>query len=392
MPKRSSHSASHRGAFLLALFTLVLFGAGEALVLSRTDRGRLTAARYLHLGDPAWVTRLVGRQIHQGLDLAGIPADSVRESVDSRGEAPRVRWRVGLKPGASVLQTNYVITETVEGAGATVLSGREHPGKNGETVVELVVGLPRRPTHRIVLVRPRAASAAESARPTRLALVLYGFGDEPTRAAEFFALPQPFAVAIVPGSARSDSVFDAARARQREVILHLPLEPLNYPQVDPGPGTILVNMRPAKIESMVRRYLEHAGVVSAAANHMGSLATQDMTAMTAIYRELKRYDLPFLHVAPAAGSVCKPLAASLGVAYEEADAVLDAEAKRNDPQALNQRWNDMLKLARRRGSAVVLVRASPLVRRWLPAAVSAKRLEGVSIVPLSAILRKPTGV
>jgi hypothetical protein len=38
---------------------------------------------------------------------------------------------------------------------------------------------------------------------------------------------------------------------------------------------------------------------------------------------------------------------------------------------------------------MVWIRATPLVRRWLPLATSTKRLEGVSLVPLSALVRKP---
>src|SRR6185436_3905765 len=101
----------------------------------------------------------------------------------------------------------------------------------------------------------------------------------------------------------------------------LPLEPINYPQISPGPGTILVTMKPAQVSSLVRRYLEQADPVAAVANHMGSLATQDMTVMNAVFGELKRAGAPFLHVRPAPGAVCKSLAADLGVPYDEPDAM-----------------------------------------------------------------------
>jgi hypothetical protein len=41
---------------------------------------------------------------------------------------------------------------------------------------------------------------------------------------------------------------------------------------------------------------------------------------------------------------------------------------------------------------VVWIRATPLSRRWLKSAFHPDRLDGVSLVPLSAILRKPDRV
>ena len=192
------------------------------------------------------------------------------------------------------------------------------------------------PTHELLLVRGRAPSR-DSGDPARVALVLYGFGDDAAQADSFFALRAPFAVAVVPGTREGERTLDRARERQREVVLHLPLEPLNYPRINPGPGTLLVSWSQRRISSTVRRHLERAGAVTAVANHMGSLATQDMTMMTALYRELKRRRVAFLHMTPAPGAVCKSLAADLGVNYAEPDALVDREARQDDARALEQR-------------------------------------------------------
>jgi polysaccharide deacetylase 2 family uncharacterized protein YibQ len=201
----------------------------------------------------------------------------------------------------------------------------------------------------------------------------------------------PFTVAVVPGTKAGERVLRHAREREREVVLHLPLEPLNYPHINPGPGTLLVSMNPRRITATVRRYLDEAGTVAAVANHMGSLATQDMTVMTAVYRELKRRHVTFLHVAPAAGAVCKSLAADMGVHYAELDAVLDGEARQTEPRALDRRWNALLKDAHARGRMVVMLRATPTTRAWLPRALALKRLDGVSLVPLASLLEQPEG-
>ncbi len=392
MPKRKSKRLVSPGRIaLLAMIAIAVFVAGEGWLVMRSPRGQLAAARFLPWTDPARLTLLVGRELRKALDVAGIPADSVGSVDFGEGEpaGARVRLRAGLKPDASLIQANYAVTRSLAASGIDVLDGRERFGRRGEPQVVLTLGVSGRATHELALARvPVVVGADPVESSARLSVVVYGFGDDLDAAHAFFALPVPFAVAIPPGDKDSEALFRDARGAERELVLHLPLEPINYPQVNPGPGTILVSMKSAQISGLVRRYLEQAGPVAAVANHLGSLATQDMTVMSAVYRELHRERVPFLHMQPAAGAVCRPLASALGVSYEEPGAVLDYEAH-SRPAVLDKRWTQLLALARVRGQLLVMVRATPLTRTWLPKALDVKHLKGISLVPLSALLRRP---
>ncbi len=394
MPRKQTPSpVSPRAPLVwLAASALLLFAIGEVYRFTRSESGQLALARHLGIGDPARITRIVGKRLRLALERAGVPADSVRESV-VEGRQARVLWRVGIRSGASLLQLNYIVTRTLESQGALVLSGQETWTEKGAPMLRLTVGLPRRATHELLAVRMAPAGGAGAEEPTaRLTIVLFGFGDSPAAADSFFRLPVPFAVALPPALKTSREIFRAAHARGREVVLHLPLEPINYPQVNPGPGILLVTMKPSRISSEVRRYLDQAEPVTAVANHMGSLATQDMTLMRAVYHELRRSEVPFLHVVPAAGAVCKPLAAEMGVRYAEPGVVLDYEARLGDARALEKGWKEALRRARSGGQLIVWMRATPLAGRWLPGALTSKRLGGVSIVPLAALIRTPASL
>lgn len=389
MPKsRRKSSPTFVATVLLAVTAFVVFLGGEGLIMTRTDAGRLTAARYFHAGDDASVHEIIARQIRRGLDDAGVPRDSIRETV-REGVEPRVHWRVGLWPRASTMQANYAITRALESQGAVVLSGVEAAGAKGELDVTLIAGLPGRPTHQVTLVRPGHASEpkTEALAQGRIALVLYALGDDLAHVESVLAKPQPFAVAIPAGLPWSKAAFRAAREHQREAVLMLPLEPLNYPRNNPGPGTLLVTMSRSRIEGSLRRTLEEAGPIAALTNLAGSLATQDQSVMSAVYRVLKERRVPFLHMTPAAGAVCKPLASQLGVVYEQPDVMLEAGAK-GATKPLDTQWKRALDLARKRGSAVVMLRVSDASLGWLEGAVSAKRLGGVQVVPVTALLRR----
>lgn len=387
-PKPRNPLVTPRMLGFVAALALGIFLIGEAVRFVRSDTGRLAIARATGMGAAADLNRIISKHVRLGLGAVAVPRDSIREAAVESGPAP-LRWRVGLHPDASLLQTNYAVTRALEERGAVVMSATERAGDDGTQTVRMLVGLPRRPTHELLLVRDARASQDPGGEPARLAVVLYGFGDDAAQADSFFTLPLPFAVAVLPGLRGSERVMAKARARERELVLHLPLEPINYPRLNPGPGTLLVSMKPSRIASQTRRYLRHAGPVAAVANHMGSLATQDMTLMRAVYGELKRARIPFLHVDPAPGAVCKPLAADMGIVYAGCDALLDREPREDDPRVLDKRWTAVLREARDRGRLVVLVRATPLTRDWLKKALAAKRLDGVQVVPLAALIGRP---
>ncbi len=388
MPKRKRRSSAlPRTLVVLAVSALLLVLGAEAWRLARSDPGRVMLARW-GLGDDDRVVALFAREIRDGLAAAGVSADSVREGV-FRGGTDAVRWRVGLRPDASVFQANYAVSRRVQDLGGVVLAGRETTGARGEARLALLVGLPKRGLHELLLVRGALPEAPAERPAPRLALVLFGFGDDLDAARRVFDLPVPFAVALAPDTKSSGAMFRAAHASGREVVLHIPLEPVNYPQLNPGPGTLLVTMKPDRATGTVRRWLDRSGPVVGVANHMGSLATQDMTLMGAVYRELRRRHLPFIHAQPAAGAVCRSLAADMGVIYDEPDAVLDAEARAKTPKALDQRWGEILERARERERTAVWVRVTPLTREWLRRATTVKRLGGVDLAPLSGVIRRP---
>ena len=146
--RKSKSSARPQALWALGIAALLLFAAGEIFLLVRSESGQLMLARQVGLTDPARLTQIVGREIKRGLQAAGVPPDSIDEAVPEAG-AP-LRWRVGIKPGASVLQANYAVTHSVELHGGVVLDGRETWTDRGDEIVTLTVGLPGRVTHEVL--------------------------------------------------------------------------------------------------------------------------------------------------------------------------------------------------------------------------------------------------
>ena len=402
MPKRRAKKTETRTPFLLgvlAVLALLLFAGGEFFTWSRSDSGRLWIAAHTGIGDRPHMVRLVGKQVHQALDRAGIPRASVTETILSDPKGPALRWRVALEREGSPMQLNSAITRSLESAGAKVFSGRENNLDGGALMVTLLVGLANHPTHEIQLVRPgqrvaidtpgRGKTVAAEEPEARLALVLFGMGEDAELSRRVCSRSETFSVAVPADDARGRAVMKEARGAHREIVLQVPMEPERYPRVNPGPATLLVNMSPQRIETLTRRYLKEADGVVAMANLMGEFATQDETFMTAVYAALKRANMSFLHVQPAPRSVCRALAATQGIAYDVPDALIDGEAKREEEKALNKSWDAALEAARTRGHAIVMLRVTPTSAAWLDKALAPKRLEGVALAPLTRVIRRP---
>src|SRR5216110_2591444 len=118
MPRRKSRTAhSPRAPVLLAVVTVAVFLLGEAFLLGGSDSGQIALARVPGLGDWNRVTRIVGKQLHQGMRAAGIPDDSLRVSVEERAR-PSVVWRMGLPTDASLMRCNFALTRSLERHGA----------------------------------------------------------------------------------------------------------------------------------------------------------------------------------------------------------------------------------------------------------------------------------
>ena len=380
---------------LLAAAAVLLFAGGEAWKWLSSDSGRWFLLKTFRTGDRAEVTRLVGDRIRHGLEQAHVPRDSVREAVTPQGPM-RVRWRVALPRDGSPTQVNFAIARELEGRGAEVLSAREQATAAGGERVTLRVGVHGSPTHEVVLeragrgpVRDEAGAGAHGPEG-HIAVVLYGFDDDnPSLARRALARHEVFGMAIPVGRRRSEELLRAAREAGHERVLQVPMEPDNYPRVTPGPGALLVSMTPGRIASLTRRYLDDGEGAVAVSNLMGSFATQDEPLMTALYGELRKTGLTFIETSPGPRSVARPLASTMGVAYDEPDAILDREARAGDDRALDRAWSTALEAAGKRGHQLVWLRATDRSLAWLDRALSAKRLGSVTLVPPSRVMRRP---
>lgn len=219
--------------------------------------------------------------------------------------------------------------------------------------------------------------------PARISIVIDDLGNSLAPGRRVIALPAPVVLAILPHTSHGERLATEAKHAGKEVLLHLPMQPLTADP--PGPGVVEVGM-PARELGITLDYdlrtVPHAIGVS---NHMGSRMTQDEDAMRALLGALRSHgNLFFLDSRTGAHSAVTRVGQALGVPILTRDVFLDHHA---DSISIRARLDELVAVARRRGHAIGIghphARTLAALEKWLATAAS----ENIRVVPLSELVQ-----
>lgn len=203
---------------------------------------------------------------------------------------------------------------------------------------------------------PRPVARPADHRPglAKVAIVIDDCGYDLELMKRFARLRIPITFAVIPHLEYSESSALAARAAGQEVILHQPMEPEGYPDVDPGEGAILRGMAPAQVARIVRANLEAVPHVSGLNNHMGSAATADPLLMGPALAEVARLrdrypGLYFLDSRTSAATVAYDTARRNGLPTAMRSVFLDHDESLD---AVRGKLDELLTVAEQEGEAI----------------------------------------
>jgi hypothetical protein len=128
----------------------------------------------------------------------------------------------------------------------------------------------------------------------RVALIIDDLGYDKKMAEKFLGLDINLTFSILPHSPFQNKIARLASSKGLEIMLHLPMEPVEYPEVNPGPGTLLSSMTPDELINQLEENLNTMPSVKGVNNHMGSKLTAESTQMYQIFSVLKHRGLFFI--------------------------------------------------------------------------------------------------
>ncbi len=225
------------------------------------------------------------------------------------------------------------------------------------------------------------------ARGARVAIVLGGLAVSQTGTqAAIERLPGEITLAFASGGNSIDRWMQDARRRGHEILMQVPLEPFDYPSVDPGRNTLTVDASPQenlkRLHWALGRTTNYTGVL----NYMGARFVADRAAMSTLIGDLAERGLMYVDDGSSARSEGEGLAKSLRTPFAAADVAIDQE---RDKAAILAKLDDLERTARAKGTAIGIGSAFDAtvdaVTTW--AAEAKKR--GIEIVPVSALAFDP---
>ncbi len=172
--------------------------------------------------------------------------------------------------------------------------------------------------------------------------------------------------------------------RRREIILHLPMQPQSYPEIDPGAGAILVGMSDDEIALRLDAALHGLPMVTGVSNHMGSAATADEATMRKLMKQLKPRGLLFLDSLTTARSVAYDLARESGVPALRNRIFLDYDHE--DTERIAANLAVLVRSARSTGFAVGIGHPHPATAAVLARELPRWQAEGIRFVTVSELM------
>jgi polysaccharide deacetylase 2 family uncharacterized protein YibQ len=216
----------------------------------------------------------------------------------------------------------------------------------------------------------------------KVAIIIDDLGYDRRIAAKFLALDPGLTFSVLPFTPHTRSIARSIRKRGRELMLHLPMEPIEYPTTDPGPGALLTHMSPDQLIAQLRRDLAAVDGIKGVNNHMGSKMTAESTQMYQIFSVLKQRDLYFVDSRSTARTVGRPSARLFQLPFAERDVFIDHV---NEPGFIRHQLDELVRIARKTGVAVGIAHPSPTTLRILQELLPEMKSK-VELVPVSEVV------
>lgn len=236
---------------------------------------------------------------------------------------------------------------------------------------------PREPTAPAVIEVPRPSA--------KLAIVIDDMGTDMKKLRELVSLGSPVTIAIMPNMRFSKETSMEASSKGLEVIMHMPMEPKDVSDNNPGTDALLTAMTAEEIKALMEAGFKTVPDAIGINNHMGSKFTEDAAHMEAVLQLVKKKNMFFLDSRTSANSVGARLARQIGVRNAYRNVFLD---NNRDVKYIKGQIAEAAKIARKRGKAIAIGHPYPETLQALRESVPGLDDTGIEVVRLSEIIGK----
>jgi hypothetical protein len=218
----------------------------------------------------------------------------------------------------------------------------------------------------------------------RVAILVTGLGLQAELTEQAIALPGQISLAFSPYGSHVEADVDRARLAGHEAWLEVPMEPVDYPESDPGPHTLLVDASREENLGRLRWVLARALGYVGVAGEGGRFATDGNPQP--IVQELAERGIGFIGLDDDG---LEQVAALAGLPFTSARPAIDAEPS---VLAIDYALARLENRALTTGYALGYAQLYPITVERLQAWIETLDDKGLVLAPASAIVREQAGL
>lgn len=215
----------------------------------------------------------------------------------------------------------------------------------------------------------------------KIAIVVDDLGYQRASGRTLSQLPYPLTLAVIPDTPHAHEVIEGALLSGQEVILHVPMEPLEEQSWEQGLRT---DMDDRDVKNHLEQIFERYPRVRGINNHGGSKLTANLEHMTWVMQTLAERDIFFLDSRTTHKSRAIEAAQLSQVRHATRDVFIDNV--QND-SAIDTQFEKLKNLARKHGSAIAIAHPYPITIKQLEKQLPQLEQEGFQLVFCSQLLK-----
>jgi polysaccharide deacetylase 2 family uncharacterized protein YibQ len=217
----------------------------------------------------------------------------------------------------------------------------------------------------------------------RLVIVIDDFGYRMDMFYDFLSLDYDIVFSVLPLLPYSAEIAELAMRYNREVILHLPMQPKEWPGLNPGEGALMLDDTPAMIMEKMTANLKTVPHAIGVNNHMGSAFTTYSEGLDVMMKVLKKHNLFFLDSKTAPGPTARNSARRHQVRYLARDVFLDNDRTVEDTRA---QLFKAARLAKQTGRVIAIGHCYPTTHMTLATYLPELERDHIKITRIDALL------
>jgi polysaccharide deacetylase 2 family uncharacterized protein YibQ len=216
----------------------------------------------------------------------------------------------------------------------------------------------------------------------KIAIIIDDVGYDLWPTQEIIRMTVPITLSILPHCPYSTESAERAYRAGNEILLHLPMEPSNYPEKNPGDGALFVSMSDGDIRHQLDENFKSVPHASGVNNHMGSRFMEDEKKLEVVLKTLRKKNLFFVDSYTTKNTKGEEVARNVGVPFAGRDVFIDNNSDFVDTIEIlekmideRENWQTLIIIGHTYKSTIqALKKAIPLFKA-----------SGIEIVPLSEL-------